>query len=160
MTGYVVFMDKWVSWFIRLVHCFNGFTGFVFAWGLWFQRFHGFICLVVSCFHGFDLWLQKDTRSDRLEHPNRFLAPIQSRTSKILKICYIHFTYQHFWSRIFFYLTSPAGEHCLYITHNPTFTYLYLIIMTWLCICVVVSSYSWFKFYFIFFWSIVCMIIW
>ena len=120
--GFVISFVSLVLWF-QMFPCFYGFTGFVFTWVLWFQRFHSFIGLVVSWFHGFDLWLQKDTKSERLEHPNRFLAPIQSRTSKILKICYIHFTYQRFWSRMFF-LLSPAGEHCLYITHNPTCTYL------------------------------------
>ena len=159
MTGYVVFMDKWVSWFIRLVHCFNGLTGFVFAWGLWFQRFHGFIC-----FGGFMLprvWFVASKRHQKRE----IGTPKQISRSNTISYFedikdLLHSLHRSTFLVKNFFLLSPAGEHCLYITHNPTFTYLYLIIMTWLCICVVVSSYSWFKFYFIFIWSIVCMIIW
>ena len=155
----VAWRVTWFSWingfrdFIRLVHCFYAFTGFVFAWVLWFQRFGGFMVPWV--------WFVASKRHQKRE------IGTPKQISRSNKISYfedikdlLHSLHLSTFLVKNFFLLSPAGEHCLYITHNPTFTYLYLIITTWLYICVVVSSYSWFKFYFIFIWSMVCIIIW
>ena len=138
-----------------------------------FQWFHGFrVCMglvvsKVSWFHMFGgfmlprVWFVASKRYQKRE----IGTPKQISRSNTISYVedikdFLHSLHLSTFLVKNFFLLSPAGEHCLYFTHNPTFTYLYLIIMTLLCICVVVSSYSWFKFYFIFIWSIVCMIIW